>query len=401
MSDFPAAIEEIADHLIGLRHELHAHPELGYEEKWTAARLLTELQTLPGLKVRSGLAGTGIVATLNADRPGPCLALRADMDALPLTEDNAELPYASQQTGKMHACGHDGHMACVIGAATVLSRIADELSGKVKFVFQPAEEGGAGGRRLVEEEGVLDNPRVEAAFALHGWPDAPVGQAVVGQGPVMAAATAFEVTIRGTGAHAAFPHQGTDVVLAAAHAVTALQSISSRWDPLDPVVVSICQVEAGHTHNVLPESCRMQGTTRALRQATHEQVNERVRRIIETTAHMFGCRASVEFIAGYPALVNDPVCAELVARVAAELFGPDAVNTNPAPVMGAEDFAFFARQVPSAWFRIGLRDPNQPTCPALHSPQFDFADAAIPIGVRMLCEVAQRFFADPPLWRCG
>ncbi|MHC4610154.1 MAG: M20 metallopeptidase family protein [Planctomycetota bacterium] len=401
MPDFAVAIAEIHDRLVELRHELHAHPELAFEEKWTAARVLTELQNLPNLKIRSGLAGTGIVAILNADRPGPCIALRADMDALPLAEDNPDLPYASTQPGKMHACGHDGHTTCLVGAATVLAGVADELPGKVKFIFQPAEESGGGGHRLVERESVLDNPRVDAAFALHGWPQAKLGQIVVGQGPVLAAATAFEVTVRGQGAHAAYPHTGNDVVLTSAHIITALQSIASRWNPVDPVLVSVCHLDAGHAFNVLPELCRMKGTIRGLRQGSHDAVVERVRHIVETTAATYGCSAAVELDLGYPALVNDPTCAGLVAEVARDSFGAEAVITDPPPGMGGEDFSFYARCVPATWYRIGVWHPDVPSCPALHSPQYNFADEAVDVGVRMHCEIARRFLNDPPKWHCG
>ncbi|MCH7814639.1 MAG: amidohydrolase [Planctomycetes bacterium] len=401
MPDVAAVIDEIHDHLVDIRHDLHAHPELAFEEKRTAARVLTELTALGNLKIRTGLAGTGITALLNADHPGPCVALRADMDALPLQEQNAHLSYASTVPGKMHACGHDGHTTCLLGAAMVLARLADELPGKVKFIFQPAEENGGGGGKLVEELGVLDNPTVAAAFALHGWPQAKVGQVMVGAGPVLAAATSFDVIVRGQGAHAAYPHTGTDVVLASAEIVSAVQAIASRWDPVDPVLVSVCQLQAGHTYNVLPDECRMKGTVRGLRQGSHDTVLERLREVIEGTAALHRCTAELELVPGYPALVNDPTCADLVARVAGELFGADAVDTEPAPGMGAEDFSFYARRVPSTWYRVGVADPDGSPSPALHNPQYDFHDGAIDVGVRMHCEIVRRFLADPPMWRCG
>ncbi|MCP4246709.1 MAG: amidohydrolase, partial [bacterium] len=347
MPDVAAIIDEIHERLVDIRHDLHAHPELAFEEKRTAARVLTELTALGNLKIRTGLAGTGITALLNADHPGPCVALRADMDALPLQEQNEQLPYASTVPGQMHACGHDGHTTCLIGAAMVLSRLADELPGKVKFIFQPAEENGGGGDKLVEELGVLDNPTVAAAFALHGWPAVKVGQVMVGAGPVLAAATAFDVTIRGQGAHAAYPHTGADVVLASAEIVSAVQAIASRWDPVDPVLISICQMQAGHTYNVLPDECRMKGTVRGLRQGSHDGVLQRLREVVQGTAGLHGSTAELDLVPGYPALVNDPTCADLVTQVATELFGADAVDEAPAPGMGAEDFSFFARRVPS------------------------------------------------------
>ncbi|MFQ5489081.1 MAG: M20 family metallopeptidase [Phycisphaerae bacterium] len=394
MPDFASAIDELRADLVALRHDLHAHPELAYDEHRTAERVLREIQGLKNLHIRHGLAGTGIVATINPDRPGPCVALRADMDALPLQEENPYLPYASTCPGKMHACGHDGHTTCLVGAVKVLSRFAEELPGTVKCIFQPAEESGAGGQKLVEDEGVLSDPTVDAAFALHGWPQADVGQVIVGTGPVLAAAAEFDVTLRGTGAHAAYPHTGNDLVVAAAQMVTALQTVSSRWDPVDPVVVSICHLAAGHTYNVLPDTCRLKGTVRALNQDSHAKVLDRVRQVMTHVAGAFECQAQLEVHPGYPALENDATCADLVARVATDLLGTDAVTTDPPSGMGGEDFAFFARQVPAAWYRIGVCPTDQPSYPALHSPQFDFADQAIEVGVQMHCRIAQRFLTE-------
>ncbi len=394
MPDFDSAIQRLKRELVDLRHELHAHPELGFEEKWTAARLLQELEPLPGLELRSGLAKTGIEAVLNRHKLGPCVLLRADMDALPIQEDHPGLEYASTIPGKMHACGHDGHMSCLIGAAKVLTHFSEDLPGKVKFIFQPAEEGGGGGGKLVDEEGVLENPDVDAAFGLHGWPDVEVGQVMVGSGPVLAAATAFSVTLNGTGAHAAYPHTGNDVILAAAHTITALQAISSRWDPVDPVLVSVTMVQAGHTHNVLPGTCRLMGTVRGLAQESHDQVMDKVRHIVGRSASVFGCTGDVEFKPGYPALHNDAKCAAFVSRIALELLDHENVVTDPPPGMGGEDFSFFARRVPATWFRVGVKQPGQPDCPALHSPNYNFADEAIGVGVRMFCEIAHRYLHE-------
>jgi len=328
------------------------------------------------------------------------VALRAELDALPIQEDNPDLSYASAQPGRMHACGHDGHMTCLVGAVLVLSRIADQLPGKVKFIFQPAEEHGGGGGKLVEA-GVLDNPRVAAAFALHGWPGVSLGQVVVGQGPVLAASTPFEVNLTGRGSHAAYPHLGNDVVLTSAHVVTALQAVSSRWNPVDPVVVSVCHISAGQAYNVLPEQCQMRGTIRALRQDSHDSVVARVRRIVEATAAAHGCTARIEFLPGYPALVNDPTCAKLVAGVAVDVLGTGAVFTDLPPGMGAEDFAFYSARVPTAWYRLGVSEPGGSGSPSLHSPRYNFPDQAIDLGVRLHCEIAHRFLSDPPMWCCG
>ncbi|MFH0981199.1 MAG: M20 family metallopeptidase [Planctomycetota bacterium] len=313
MLDFKPAITEITEELIEFRHDLHAHPEGGYEERRTAARVATELSKLPNLRITAAIGGTGVMAVLNAHRGSPCVALRADLDALPL-EEKTGLPYASQTPGMMHACGHDGHTACLVGAARVLHAFAEQLPGAVKFVFQPAEEGGAGARKMIEA-GVLDGPRVDAAFALHGWPDLDLGRVAVAPGPVLAGARAFEVTMTGHGTHAAYPHKGSDVILAA--------------------------------------------------------------------------------------LVNDAACAELVAEVASEVVGSANVDRTGRPRMGAEDFAFFAQAVPSAWYRLGLRPAGVADMPPLHNPHFDFTDAAIPLGVHLHCALTYRFVTSPPVWKCG
>ena len=400
MLDFKSVAEEITDGLIELRHDLHAHPETAYEEKRTAARVVAELSKLANLRISSDVVGTGVVAVLNAHKGPPCVGLRADMDALPLVETTG-LPHASRYPGRMHACGHDGHTTCLVGAAGVLDRFADQLPGAVKFVFQPAEEGGAGARRMIEA-GVLDTPRVDALFAIHGWPNLDLGTVAVAPGPVLAAADAFEITITGRGAHAAYPHEGSDVILAAAHLITMLQDVRSRFvDPMDPAVVSVCQVTAGDTHNTLPETCRLKGTIRALRQGTHATVRSMVEQIVRTVPELFKTRAEFALLEPYPALVNDAACVELVAEAASEVLGSENVDRAAAPGMGAEDFAFFAQAVPSAWCQLGLRPAGVAEMAPLHNPRFDFTDAAVPLGVRLHCALAHRFLTSPPAWKCG
>ncbi|MCH8253315.1 MAG: amidohydrolase [Planctomycetes bacterium] len=393
MSDFDVAIREMLPELIAFRHEMHRNPELAYEETETAARIERELNGIPGLEIRTGVAKTGIVATLNGDRDGRCVLLRGDMDALPIQEANT-FDYRSRRDGLMHACGHDGHTTCLLGAARVLAMFADQLPGKVKFIFQPAEENGAGGRAMVDA-GILDDPKVDAAFALHGWPEAALGSIVVGAGAILAAATAFEIVLHGKGTHAAYPHKGTDLILTASHLVTALQAEASRHTaPIDPVVVSISAIHAGETHNVLPDRCRMLGTTRALDEKTHLEVKGRIEHCVHSIASVFGARAELTWLETYPALVNDPSAAALVAGVGDERLGTAQVDRNPAPGLGAEDFSFIARCVPSAMWRLGLCPPGRDEMPTLHNPEFDFTDAAIPIGVGMHCLVAERFLSE-------
>jgi amidohydrolase len=253
MLDFSHLVDAIVPGVVGLRREIHAHPELGFEETQTARRVVDQLSPLGTLDIQTGVAGTGVVAVLNGSKPGPCVGLRADMDALPLQEQS-DVSYASTVAGKMHACGHDGHTACLVGAAKVLSQVADALPGKVKFIFQPAEEGGGGGR-LMCEQGVLDGPKVEAVFAMHGWPAVDFGHVGVREGPFMASADFWEVTIRGRGGHAGYPHRAVDPIVAASHVVLALQTIAAReTNPLDSVVVTVARLTAGSAMNVIPDT---------------------------------------------------------------------------------------------------------------------------------------------------
>ncbi|MBN2563870.1 MAG: amidohydrolase [Phycisphaerae bacterium] len=393
MNRIAALIDETLPSLIALRHDIHAHPELGFEERETARRVLEQIQPLSNLNIRTGVAKTGIVATLNADKPGRCVALRAEMDGLPIPEETG-LPYASKHAGRMHACGHDGHISCLVGAAKVLSRMAGELPGKVKFIFQPAEEGGGGGKAMCDE-GVLDDPKVDAVFALHGWPDLDFGIVGTRTGSVLASQDSWSITIHGVGGHAAWPHQGVDPIVAASHMVTAMQSIASRMtDPLDSVVVTVGEFHAGTTSNVIPNRADLTGTIRALNAATRAKAAARLEQIAKQTVAAFGARAEVHLRQGYPVLTNHSDASRLVAEVARDVLGPDSVLDDLPPCMGAEDFAFYAERIPAAFWCLGVRRGEACSQPRLHQPTYDFPDAALPIGIRMHCEVARRFLSE-------
>lgn len=390
MNQIETSVRDILPSITALRHDLHACPELGYEEHETGRRVLSELEKLPGLRIRAGVAKTGIVATLNADRPGRCIALRADLDALPITEATG-LPYASRNPGRMHACGHDGHMSCLVGAATVLSRLAPDLPGKVKFIFQPAEEGGGGGAAMCDA-GVLDDPKVDAIFALHGWPDVDLGCVELSAGPTMASTDRWTLTVQGIGAHAAFPHKGVDPIVVASHIVTALQTIVSRTiDPLDSAVVTVAKFHAGTAANIISEKAELEGTMRALNPEVRSKVRTRIEEIATRTAAAFGATAEIAFGRGYPVTMNDPACAKLVAVTAAEVLGSARVSTQARPSMGAEDFSFFAERVPATYWRLGVGQCPSAQRPMLHQPTYNFPDAALETGIRMHCEVAARF----------
>ncbi len=385
-------IEEITPSLVEMRHDLHAHPELGYAETRTSGVVQAQLEAT-GVPFEAGLAGgTGVVGHIGGAADG-AIGLRADMDALPILEETG-LPYASTTDGCMHACGHDGHTTILVGAARVLSALAAEepLPNPVTFTFQPAEEGGAGGAAMVDD-GCLDGSRigvpVQVIYGLHGWPQIPLGIVATRPGPMLAAAQSVEIAVRGTGAHAAYPHEGRDAILCASAIVTALQQVASRTvDPLDSVVVSITQVHGGTTHNILPETVAIGGTLRYLHDATGEFARGEIERIVESTATAYGCAASVTMPKGYPVTSNDPAAVDRFNAVARATRGDDQVATMEHPVMGGEDFAFYGRKVPACFFALGLVRPGESSMPLLHQPTFDFTDEAIPIGVELFCQLA-------------
>ncbi|MBN2447379.1 MAG: amidohydrolase [Phycisphaerae bacterium] len=386
-------IERALPEVVALRHALHAHPELSRGEHETARRVRQMLGGLEGLEVLEPLMETDVVAILNPAREGRCLALRADMDALPVQEQT-DVPYKSQVPGVMHACGHEGHVAILVGTAMVLSRMADTLAGRVKFIFQPDEEDGGGGGVLCEQ-GVLDSPPVDAAVALHGWPAEAEGVISVRPGPCMAANNPFAITVRGRGAHGAYPHRGVDPIVAAAQIIVGLQAIVARnVDPLDSAVATVGHISAGSTTNVIPTECVMTGTLRYLRPETGELLRRRLCEVAEQTAKAHGAQAQVTFDPGYPPMNNDPELTRLIADTAADLFGPQQVRTDDPPTMGVEDFAYYAQRVPAAVFHLGLRPAGVDAYPGLHTPAFDFNDAVLPVGIRMFCEIAKRFLSS-------
>ncbi len=387
--------------LVAIRRDLHAHPEIGYEEHRTSGVVQRELSRA-GIEFKAGLAGgTGVMAHLpagngsNGDKSGrPAIGLRADMDALPI-EEQSNLPYASTIPGKMHACGHDGHTAILIGAARVLRKLAASNGGlprPVSFVFQPAEEGGAGGKRMVDEgclSGGIIGPPIEGMFGLHGWPRLPQGVVATRPGPLLAASDRFDIVVKGIGAHAAFPHVSRDPVVAAAAIVSALQTIASRnVGPLESVVVSVTMVQAGSAYNVIPSQAMIGGTVRTLTPEVLNLAQRRLNEIAAGIAAAYGCTATVDYRLGYPVTLNDPGAVDIFNRVARQTLGPERVLNLPQPVMGGEDFAFYCQKVPSCFFVLGLIPPGRDAIPDLHQPDFNFNDDAIATGVEMFCRLA-------------
>lgn len=382
--------------LVAFRHDLHRHPELSYEEERTNARVCEELDKL-GIAHKPRIAKTGVVAHLPATDGGSrdAVALRADMDALPLTEITGR-PYASETNGVMHACGHDGHTAILLGAARALSRL-EHRPNPVTFLFQPAEEGGAGGLRMCDEgcllgeEGGGVGPRVGRVFGLHGWPEIPVGHVATRPGPLLAATDDFVVRVRGTGGHAAYPHMASDPVLATAHVITAIQSIASRHvGPTDSVVVTVGRVAGGTANNVIPTEVEFIGTVRTLRPETRRLARDRFFGIVEQTAAAQGCHAEIQWDEGYPVTANDAALTERFFSIARDGIGDDRVSLVEHPSLGGEDFSYYGQHVPACFFLLGLLAPgaDPATTPKLHQPQFDFNDDALATGVEMMCRLA-------------
>ena len=375
--------------LAELRRDIHAHPETAFDESRTSdvvARRLAEL----GLEVHRGLARTGVVGRLSAGSGSRAIALRADMDALPVHERNG-FPHRSRIDGKMHACGHDGHIAMLLGAAQYLAQTR-RFDGTVYFVFQPAEEGKGGGRVMVEE-GLFERFPMEAVFGMHNWPGMPVGSFGILHGPVMAGADEFDITISGRGGHAAMPHQAVDPIAAGAALVQSLQTIVSRTlHPLDAGVVSVTQFHAGDAYNVIPDSAVLRGTARSFKPEVQDAIEASLQRICNGIAAGLNTRIELRYERGYPPTINSAAETEVCRKVAAELVGDDNVLTDLQPTMGAEDFAYMLRVKPGCYVWIG-NGPGEGGC-TLHSPHYDFNDDVIALGASYWARLVEHILAD-------
>ena len=371
--------------LTAWRRDIHAHPEIAFEEHRTAALVAAKLEEF-GIEVHRGLAGTGVVGTLRGNLPGDrAIALRADMDALPMPEAN-DFEHASTSAGKMHACGHDGHTVMLLGAARYLAETRN-FAGTVHFVFQPGEEGGGGGRIMVEE-GLFEKFPVEEVYGMHNWPGLPVGQFAGRVGPVMAATDQFEITIEGRGGHAAQPHKTIDPVVVGSQIVGAIQTIASRnADPIKSVVVSVTQFHAGSAFNVIPQSAWLCGTIRTFDADIRTQARTRIKEIAEGVALAFGGSAAVNFRFGYPATVNHPAQTEKALAIAERVAGAGNVDHDAAPSMGGEDFAYMLLERPGSYIFIG----NGPEVEGqkLHQVNYDFNDEILPVGASYWAQLVE------------
>lgn len=375
-------LERIKKHeaeFIGLRRKIHENPELSLQE-YDTTKLVRDYLTGLGIENYPNGEHTGAVGILKGKKPGPVIALRADMDALKLTE-NTGLPFASKNEGVCHACGHDLHTAVLLGTAKILKEYEEELCGTVKFIFQPAEEG-YGGSKLMLAEGVMENPKVDYILACHTWPEMPGGSIGVRKGAMLGASDSFKLTVIGKGGHAAHPHKGVDPVVVAAYIITELQMIiSRRVAPVDPVVITIGHLTAGTVSNIIPGEAVMEGTVRTQDPETRKKVAEYIRDLAVGTARSMGADARLDYEFGCPPTMNDPEVIRQVSEAVTELLGPEKLLQVPVSSMGSEDFAFYLEQVPGAMFRIGTCDERPESGWALHNPSTLFDERAISAGI--------------------
>jgi len=357
-----------------LRRDFHRHPELGFREVRTAGIIARELNTL-GLEVTTGIAETGVVALLEGAHPGPVVLARFDMDALPIEEENSA-DYRSATPGVMHACGHDGHVAIGLTAARMLAGLRDGIHGSVKFVFQPAEEGLGGAERMIEE-GIFDHPRVDYTLALHIWNERPVGWVGVTSGALMAGADIFDARIEGKGGHGAIPHEAVDPVVAAAHVITALQSIVSRnVSPLETAVVSVCRVHGGDAFNVIPQFVDLSGTLRTNNPAVRRQIVKRFEKLVQGVAESHGCTARVNIQQLTPPVINDPVVTAIVREGVTRLEG--LIVEEGFRTMVSEDMAFMMEKAPGCYLMVGSSNAAKGLNYGHHHPRFDFDETVLP-----------------------
>jgi amidohydrolase len=392
-------VERVTPQIVELRHKIHQNPELSNRETETAALVAAHLRSL-GLEPRTGIAKTGVVALLKGGKPGPLIAVRADMDALPVTEQT-DLPFRStkrdtflgQEVGVAHACGHDVHTSALLGVATVLAAVRQDLPGSVLFIFQPAEEGPPpgeeGGAELMLEEGVFKDAKPVAAFALHSFPDLEVGQIGFNAGPTYAAVDQFRIKIRGKQSHGAYPHQGIDPIVVGSEAVLALQTLRSRFlPPLEPSVITVGIFRGGERFNIIPGEVMLEGTVRTYKETVRDEVERRMREMLDGITRANGATFELEYQRNAPATVNDPALTQTVQPLLEKILGAENVKIVE-PTMGGEDFAYFANVVPGFYYRLGVLKPGT-TSGGLHTPNFRADDGAVPVGIRVM----SRLLAD-------
>jgi amidohydrolase len=377
-------VADFADEIAAWRRDFHQNPELLFEVHRTAGAVAGKLKEFGCDEVVTGLGRTGVVGVIKGKRgsSGKVIGLRADMDALPLQE-GTDLPYKSKVRGKMHACGHDGHTAMLLGAAKYLAETRN-FDGTAVMIFQPAEEGGGGGQEMLKD-GLMERFGVQEVYGLHNMPGIPIGHFAIRPGAMMAAADRFDIVIDGKGGHAARPHECVDTLLVACQVVNALQSVASRnVDPLESAVVSVCSFKAGDAYNIIPQTAKLMGTVRTLTDPVRDLCEERIKVVVQAICAAYGATAVVDYRRGYPVTSNHPEQAAFMAKVAADVGGERAVDTGIVPLMGAEDFSYMLEERPGAYIFMGNGDSA-----GVHHPKYDFNDEAIPYGVSLWAKIIE------------
>ena len=369
------------------RQHLHQYPEIAYEETMTSDFVAEKLESF-GLEVHRGLGQTGVVGVIRGqdseDADAPAVGLRADMDALPM-EEQTNLSYTSKHPNRMHACGHDGHTTMLLGAAEYLAKNR-HFKGRVYCIFQPAEEGGNAGAQAMINDGLFDRFRMDSVWGMHNWPGLETGRAVAHIGPAMAGADTFILTVKGSGGHAAMPHQTHDPIVAVGMITVALQALVSRnLDPFDQAVISLTKLDAGSAFNVIPDKATIGGTLRTMRADTRQEMREKIETVAQTTARVTGCEVSIEFRPGYPPTVNHEKDAVFAREIIAEVLGPEGIETEISPAMGAEDFSYMLQQKEGAYIWLGAGRDHQ----NLHSPLYDFNDDILPVGASLWVRIVE------------
>ena len=382
--------EALNEKLIAQRRDFHMHPELSNREERTSRVIADRLRALGLEEIKTGVAKYGVTALLKGSKPGPVVAVRADMDGLPI-QDTIEAPYKSRNAGVKHACGHDAHMTVGLGVAEVLSKMRDQISGTVKFIFQPAEEGPPpgveGGAQLMIKEGALENPRPLAIFGLHVFPTFEVGTIAYNSGPALASADRFVVTVRGKKVHGAYPHEGIDTVVVAAECVTALQSIRSRRvNTQDPLVISIGSIHGGNRFNIIADEVQLEGTVRTLNEEVRRNVQALMRQTLSGITSAYGATYELEYVEGAAVTYNDPKLVEETLPTLRRVVG-DANVLSPKPQMGAEDFSYFQRVVPGFFYFLGVGNKAKGITAFNHTPAFDIDESSLVVGVKVMSNV--------------
>ncbi|MCD6309767.1 MAG: amidohydrolase [Candidatus Eremiobacteraeota bacterium] len=388
--DFLKKSLDIFDWTRDIYRKIHRNPELSGNEKMTSALVVEELVKL-GIKYMENVGGHGVTGLLNGVDEGRCIILRADMDALCIQERTG-LPYSSTVPGVMHACGHDSHTAMLLGAARILSQHRDKFKGAIKFIFQPSEESPPGGAKLMIEDGIMENPKPDAAFAIHVYPTIDCGKVAIGKGPVMASAGPFSITLTGPGGHASAPHETVDLITIAANLILSIQLIRTReFAPSIPMVITIGKITGGERRNAIASKVKMEGTIRTIDDNTMKKIKYRIKNLTKQMCDTWNASSQVKFLDGYPTTINDPEFASMVENSMAELLGDDSVIKEVQPQMAAEDFSYIAGMVPSVIIRIGCRNEETGCTEPLHSPFFKIDENTLKYGPACYAKVAMDF----------